>query len=127
MHLKRHLVLPRKREGQYLNRIRIEEQPFEKEKFAEFKGRHYGAQTQITIKIGKKKTRVDAIGFDEYGNLIIEEYKSSKGARLTKNQTKVAELLEHEDAYVVGKGKGIFTRGYRIPAGTKINVIRPGM
>ncbi|WP_313894282.1 hypothetical protein [Psychrobacillus sp.] len=57
------------------------------------------------------------------GNIVIEEYKASSTAPLTKNQ-KVAflEILE-SGGTVLGKGKPPFYGGTEIPP-TKINIVR---
>ena len=62
-------------------------------------------QEQITIvtKDGTK-IRVDAIGYDKTGALLIEEYKSSATAPLTSNQRDgFVELLE-SGGVIVGEG-----------------------
>ncbi len=71
------------------------------------------------------RTRVDAIGLDANGNVVINEYKSSATAPLTHNQEVAFEELKKSGGTVVGAGKGIFTGGYQIPAGTNVQVIRP--
>ncbi|MDD5936938.1 MAG: hypothetical protein PUC65_15480 [Clostridiales bacterium] len=50
--------------------------------------------------------------------------KSSQNAPLTPNQTKGFPDLEIGGGTVVGKGKGVFTGGYTIPAGTKVEIVR---
>lgn len=99
---------------------------FEKQKFAGFTSTHSNAQTQITIQTKTSRTRVDAIGFDSNGKLVIQEYKSSMTARLTSNQEKTFADLLSSGGVVVGKGKGkIFTKGYKIEPGQTVKVIRP--
>lgn len=45
------------------------------------------AQEQITVKtLSSIKTRLDAIGLDAEGNVVINEFKSSATAPLTPNQ-----------------------------------------
>ena len=62
---------------------------------------------------------------DTNGNVVIQEYKSSLTAPLTKNQTKAFPEIFENGGTVVGKGKGIFKGGYQIPSGTEISIIRP--
>lgn len=64
------------------------------------------------------KTRVDAIGFDANGNVVINEFKSSQTAPITTNQKIAFEEIKISGARVVGKGKGIFENNYPIPEGT---------
>jgi len=83
-------------------------------------------QREITLKTHKgTKVRVDSIGIGKNsGKLIIQEYKSSPTAQFTKNQKKGFPELESGGGVVVGKGKGIFEGGYKIPP-TKVEVKRP--
>ena len=84
------------------------------------------AVEQITIKTPSGvKTRVDAIGLDTNGNVVIQEYKSSLTAPLTNNQARAFPEIFESGGVVVGKGKGIFTGGYQIPAGTEVTMARP--
>ena len=101
---------------------------FERQEFAKFSSKYNNAVEQITIKTPSGvKTRVDAIGFDADGNIIIHEYKSSLTAPLTKNQKAAFPEIFESGATVVGKGKGsIFVGGFQIPPGTKVTIIRPG-
>lgn len=98
---------------------------FERTRFAAFKAKYSNAETQITIKIGDTRTRLDAIAVGPDGKTYIEEYKSSQTAPLTRNQSEIFEALKTKDAVVVGGGKGIFTKGVVIPAGTPVTVVRP--
>ncbi len=105
---------------------------FGKRMFSVWENTIAALSSEITIVTADgTRMRIDAIGIDENDphRIIILEFKSSEKARLTKNQQMVfAELQEHE-AYVVGRGKGIFTKGKRIPPvseGTKIIVQKPG-
>lgn len=102
---------------------------YEIEKFNEFKNQVDDAQEQITIVTNEgTKIRVDAIGYDKKtGEIVIQEYKLSKTAPLTKNQEKGFEELKRSGGKVVGKGKGerAFKGGKEIKAGTEVTVIRP--
>lgn len=106
------------------NRIRGRE--FEKKKFAEFSSKYDNAVEQVTIKTKSGvKTRVDAIGLDKKGRVVIQEFKSSQTAPLTKNQKIAFPEIFESGGTVVGKGKGVFTGGYNIPKGTRVRIIRP--
>lgn len=70
---------------------------------------------------------MDKIGIDKKtNNIIIYELKSSQKAKLTKNQAKAFPDIFLNGATVKGKGKGdIFTNEFIIPAGTKVEILRP--
>ena len=99
---------------------------FEQQEFAKFSSQNNKAVEQITVKTPSDvRTRVDAIGLDVNGNVVINEYKSSLTAPLTNNQKAAFPEILERGATVVGKGKGIFTGGYQIPPGTGVKIIRP--
>lgn len=99
---------------------------FEQQEFAKFSSQNNNAVEQITVKTSSGvRTRVDAIGLDANGNVVINEYKSSLTAPLTDNQKIAFPEIFESGATVVGKGKGIFSGGYQIPPGTKVTIIRP--
>ena len=99
---------------------------FEQQEFAKFSSQNNNAVEQITVKTSSGvKTRVDAIGLDANGNVVINEYKSSLTAPLTSNQKIAFPEIFESGTTVVGKGKGIFSGGYQIPPGTKVTIIRP--
>ena len=99
---------------------------FEQQEFANFSSKNNNAVEQITVKTSSGvRTRVDAIGLDANGNVVINEFKSSLAAPLTNNQKIAFPEIFESGATVVGKGKGIFTGGYQIPSGTKVTIIRP--
>jgi len=99
---------------------------FEQQEFAKFKSQNKNAVEQITVKTSSGvRTRVDAIGLDANGNVVINEYKSSLTAPLTDNQKIAFPEIFESGATVVGNGKGIFSGGYQIPPGTKVTIIRP--
>jgi len=56
---------------------------------------------------------------------VIQEYKSSVTAPLTKNQTKGFPELQSGGGTVIGKGKGIFIGGTPPIPPTKVEIIRP--
>ena len=99
---------------------------FEQQEFAKFSSKNNNAVEQITVKTSSGvRTRVDAIGLDANGNVVINEFKSSLAAPLTNNQKIAFPEIFESGATVVGKGKGIFTGGYQSPSGTKVTIIRP--
>ena len=99
---------------------------YEQQEFAKFSSQHSNAVEQITVKTSSGvKTRVDAIGLDSNGKIVINEYKSSLTAPLTDNQKIAFPEIYESGGTVVGKGKGIFSSGYQIPPGTKVTIIRP--
>ena len=99
---------------------------FEQQEFAKFSSQNNNAVEQITVKTSSGvRTRVDAIGLDANGNVVINEYKSSINAPLTNNQTRAFPEIFESGGVVVGKGKGIFTGGYQIPASTEVTIVRP--
>ena len=100
---------------------------YEKKEFAKFAKQYDDAVEQVTIKTADgTKVRVDAIGIDKKTKeIVIKEFKSSKTAPLTKNQRDGFPELKSGGGVVVGKGKGIFKGGFKIPKGTTVEVIRP--
>ena len=99
---------------------------FEKQEFNKFSQQYNNAVEQVTIKTPSGvKTRVDAIGLDAKGNVVINEFKSSVTAPLTSNQTLAFPEIFENGATVVGKGKGLFSGGFQIPKGTVVKIIRP--
>ena len=115
-----------KSKAEILEKNRRRGAAFENKKFAQFQKKYAEAQKQITVRTPSgKRTRLDAIGLEKNGNVVIHEFKSSWTAPLRKNQeVAFAEILKH-GATVVGRGKGIFTGGYSIDIGTAVKVIRP--
>jgi len=103
---------------------------FEDTQFKAFAAKYSDAQTQVTIKVkmpdgSTLNTRVDAIGYDGGGNLVIREFKASDTAPLTKNQLATFDpLILNNGGVVTGKGKGLFPGGFVIPP-IDIVVIRP--
>ena len=106
--------------------IKINGRAFEQQEFAKFSSQNKNAVEQITVKNSSGvKTRVDAIGLDSNGNVVINEFKSSLTAPLTDNQKLAFPEIFESGATVVGKSKGTFTGGYQIPSGTKVTIISP--
>ena len=96
----------------------------------EYEKIYYFVVREITIVMPSgTRMRVDAIGMDVDGNVVIIEFKSSATAPLTKNQQKAFQELRESQGFVVGKGKDFFYGGTDIPPiskGTKIIIHRPG-
>mgnify|MGYP003304411993 CR=1 FL=1 len=55
--------------------------------------------------------------------ILIQEYKASSTAPLTKNQKKAHPEIEKSGGIVVGKGKPPFIGGMEIPP-TKVKIVR---
>ena len=80
---------------------------------------------QITIKTKSgTKTRLDFVGKSKSGKIKLTEAKSSQKAPLTKNQKNGFPEIAKDGGTVVGKGKGNFPGGTKIPP-TKVDIIRP--
>ena len=109
-----------------LQKNREKGKAFEQAQLIEFEKTADNVVEQVTINTNQgTKIRVDAIGTDKTtGDILIQEYKSSTTAPLTKNQTKGFPELQSGGGTVVGKGKGIFEGGTQIPP-TKVEIIRP--
>lgn len=109
-----------------LSQNRLQGRLYEQQEFSAFKKQHFNAVEQITIRTKSGiRTRVDAIAIDADGNVVIHEFKSSATAPLTKNQKTAFREIAESGGVVIGAGKGIFTRGYQIPAGTQTKIVRP--
>lgn len=93
-----------------------------------FKKQYTDSQRQITIETSNgTRTRVDQIGLDKNGNVVIHEIKASGTAPLTKNQAMAFPEIFESGGVVKGAGKGIFSNGFVIPPGTKVTIIRPSI
>ena len=78
------------RKAEILRENRIRGAAYEKEKYAEFSKVHSHSAEQVTIRTASgTKIRVDAIGYDAEGKLVIQEFKSSQSAGFTKNQKRL--------------------------------------
>ena len=105
---------------------RIQGREFEQQEFAKYSLQNSNAVEQITVKTSSGvKTRVDAMGINSNGNVVISEFKSSATAPLTNNQRIAFPEIFERGGTVVGRGKGIFTGGYQISPGTEVKIIRP--
>ena len=82
---------------------------YEEAHFGIFKRLMQTAEEQITVAVGARKLRLDAIGIRKStGEIEIREYKSSRTAKLNPNQAAGFLELERFGGEVVGKGKGVF-------------------
>lgn len=83
-------------------------------------------ENNITIKMTvdgvEQKIRVDAIGFDEAGNIRIQEYTTAQNGLKISRQNLLEDLSKYGGA-IVGAGKGDFVGGVEIPKGTRIDVV----
>ncbi|WP_105121644.1 glycohydrolase toxin TNT-related protein [Streptococcus suis] len=83
-------------------------------------------ENNITIKMTvdgvEKKIRVDAIGFDEAGNIRIQEYTTAQNGLKISRQNLLEDLSKYGGT-IVGAGKGEFVGGVEIPKGTRIDVV----
>ena len=81
---------------------------------------------QVTVKTNSgTKTRLDFVSKNKKtGQTKLTEAKSSQKAPLTKNQKKAFPEIAKDGGTVVGKGKGQFPGGTKIPP-TKVDIIRP--
>ena len=123
--IKRGKTKPKKSKNSKKNNI-LAKNKAKGQEFAQFKSTYSKAQEQVTIKTASsRKIRLDAIGLDSNNKVVISEYKSSDTAPLRTNQKKAFNEILSTGAVVVGKGKGIFSKGYKIPPDTNINIIRP--
>ena len=105
---------------------RIRGRAYEQQEFAKFSQQNTHSVEQITVTTYTgTRTRIDAMGIDLNGDIVMREFKSSASAPLTRNQRKAFQEIKENGGVVMGKGKDIFTGGYRIPAGTEVVVIKP--
>ncbi|WP_105256968.1 glycohydrolase toxin TNT-related protein [Streptococcus suis] len=83
-------------------------------------------ENNITIKMTvdgvEQKIRVDAIGFDEAGNIRIQEYTTAQNGLKISRQNLLEDLSKYGGT-IVGAGKGDFVSGVEIPKGTRIDVV----
>jgi len=100
---------------------------FSGNRIEEFKLNNNDVETNITVKThnadGKdQKIRLKAIGFDESGNIRIQDYTTAKDG-LPKKRQEILDNLSKYGGEVVGAGKGKFAGGTEIPKGTRIDII----
>ncbi|HFU3728384.1 TPA: hypothetical protein ACGO7Y_000049 [Streptococcus suis] len=83
-------------------------------------------ENNITIKMTvdgvEQKIRIDAIGFDEAGNIRIQEYMTAQNGLKLSRQNLLEDLSKYGGT-IVGAGKGDFVGGVEIPKGTRIDVV----
>ena len=86
---------------------------------------HTSITPEITLEAANgAKTRVDFISFDQYGQIVLTEAKSSATAPLTQGQKAAHPSIASDGAVIVGNGKPPFVGGTKIPA-RPVNVVRP--
>lgn len=100
---------------------------FSGNRIEEFKLNNNDVETNITVKThnadGKdQKIRLKAIGFDESGNIRIQDYTTAKNG-ISKERQEILDNLSKYGGEVVGAGKGKFAGGTEIPQGTRIDII----
>ncbi|MBL6440276.1 glycohydrolase toxin TNT-related protein [Streptococcus suis] len=76
----------------------------------------------MTVDGVEQKIRVDAIGFDEAGNIRIQEYTTAQNGLKISRQNLLEDLSKYGGT-IVGAGKGDFVGGVEIPNGTRIDVV----
>lgn len=83
-------------------------------------------ENNITIKMRvdgvEQKIRVDAIGFDEAGNIRIQEYTTAQNGLKISRQNLLEDLPKYGGT-IVRADKGDFVGGVEIPKGTRIDVV----
>ncbi|HEM6510358.1 DUF4237 domain-containing protein [Streptococcus suis] len=76
----------------------------------------------MTVDGVEQKIRVDAIGFDEAGNIRIQEYTTAQNGLKISRQNLLEDLSKYGGT-IVGAGKGDFVSGVEIPKGIRIDVV----
>lgn len=76
----------------------------------------------MTVDGVEQKIRIDAIGFDEAGNIRIQEYTTAQNGLKLSRQNLLEDLSKYGGT-IVGAGKGDFVGGVEIPKGTRIDVV----
>lgn len=92
-----------------------------------FKGTATDVESNITIETRNaagdvQRVQVKAIGFDEAGNVRIQDYTTAANG-LSVNRQSLLDDLSNYGGTVVGEGKGAFTGGTEIKPGTQIDVV----
>lgn len=92
-----------------------------------FKGTATDVESNITIETRNaagdvQRVQVKAIGFDEAGNVRIQDYTTAANG-LSVNRQSLLDDLSKYGGTVVGDGKGAFTGGTEIKPGTQIDVV----
>ncbi|WP_244227066.1 glycohydrolase toxin TNT-related protein [Streptococcus suis] len=77
---------------------------------------------KMTVDGVEQKIRVDAIGFDEAGNIRIQEYTTAQNGLKISRQNLLEDLSKYGGT-IVGAGKGDFVSGVEIPKGIRIDVV----
>lgn len=92
-----------------------------------FKGTATDVESNITIETRNaagdvQRVQVKAIGFDEAGNVRIQDYTTAANG-LSVNRQSLLDDLSKYGGTIVGEGKGAFTGGTEIKPGTQIDVV----
>jgi hypothetical protein len=100
---------------------------FSANRIEEFKINNNDVETNITVKTRNadgeiQRVKLKAVGFDESGNIRIQDYTTAKNG-ISKERQEILDNLSKYGGEVVGAGKGKFAGGTEIPKGTRIDVI----
>ena len=100
---------------------------FSGNRIEEFKLNYNDVETNITVKTRNadgeiQRVKLKAVGFDESGNIRIQDYTTAKNG-ISKERQEILDNLSKYGGEVVGAGKGKFAGGTEIPQGTRIDVI----
>lgn len=100
---------------------------FSANRIEEFKLNNNDVETNITVKTRNadgeiQRIKLKAVGFDESGNIRIQDYTTAKNG-ISKERQEILDNLSKYGGEVVGAGKGKFAGGTEIPQGTRIDVI----
>lgn len=100
---------------------------FSGNRIEEFKLNYNDVETNITVKTRNadgeiQRVKLKAVGFDESGNIRIQDYTTAKNG-ISKERQEILDNLSKYGGEVVGAGKGKFAGGTEIPKGTRIDVI----
>lgn len=100
---------------------------FSANRIEEFKINNNDVETNITVKTRNadgeiQRVKLKAVGFDESGNIRIQDYTTAKNG-ISKERQEILDNLSKYGGEVVGAGKGKFAGGTEIPQGTRIDVI----
>ncbi len=117
----------RKKRSEQLKKNREQGRTYAQKEFSEQKKVLGDLADEITIVTNEgTRFRADAMGTDPAtGEIVILEFKSSQTAPLTKNQEDGFWELYKSGGKVVGKGKGKFHGGMKIPSGIVVDILRP--
>jgi hypothetical protein len=99
---------------------------WEEKREAFFKKQGTKCTVQITIMTGNGlRGRVDCLFRDRNGKIKVKEFKASLDPYIRPRQRRFFEDLESSGGTIVGKGKGLFKGGRKIPKNTKVDIDHP--